>query len=113
MKSAATCVLCAMVAATQTAPLPALKLLPPVLLKGEPGWTLCPSRWKLKTELYPDSSNTYDSLAEALLLSGDKAGALAAFRKVLEALPQDTKTPPAAKDPLRRNAEAKIKELAP
>ena len=89
MTNAATCVLCAVVAATQPAPLPALKLLPPVLL------------------------NTYDSLAEALLLSGDKAGALAAFRKVLEALPKDTKTPPAAKDQLRRNAEAKIKELAP
>ena len=68
---------------------------------------------RLNTELYVGSTNTYDSLADVLLQSGDKAGALAVYRQLLEAAAGDTTTPPAVKDQLRRNAEAKIKELAP
>lgn len=67
---------------------------------------------KLNTELYPASSNTYDSLGEIYLASGDRERSLACYRKVLEVLPTDTKTDPALKAQLRRNAEAKVKELA-
>jgi tetratricopeptide (TPR) repeat protein len=66
---------------------------------------------KLNTELRPTSSNAYDSLAEISLQSGDRAGALAAYRKVLEVLPADTKAEPDLKRQLRNVAEAKIKEL--
>jgi CubicO group peptidase (beta-lactamase class C family) len=60
---------------------------------------------KINTELYPASTNTYDSLGEVYLMSGDRARALDCARKVLEVLPNDTKTDPALKDRLRRNAE--------
>ncbi len=67
---------------------------------------------RLNAELYPGSSNTYDSLGEVLLLSGDRPGALASYRKVLEILPTDTKTDPNLKDRLRNNAETKVRELS-
>ncbi|MEM7706849.1 MAG: serine hydrolase [Pseudomonadota bacterium] len=40
--------------------------------------------FSLNVELFPSSPNTHDSLGEALLASGDVAGALAQYRKVLE-----------------------------
>ena len=40
--------------------------------------------FRINTELYPDSANTYDSLGEALEASGDKAGAIAMYKKCLE-----------------------------
>ena len=40
--------------------------------------------FRLNTQLYPDSANTYDSLGEALEGSGDKAGAIAMYQKTLE-----------------------------
>ncbi len=40
--------------------------------------------FRLNTELYPDSANTYDSLGEALEASGDKAGAIAMYKKCIE-----------------------------
>jgi CubicO group peptidase (beta-lactamase class C family) len=67
---------------------------------------------KLNTELYPSSANTYDSLGEIELKSGDRAAALASARKVLEALPGDTKAEPSLREQLRRNAENRIKELS-
>lgn len=39
--------------------------------------------FRLNTELYPDSANTYDSLAEATEASGDKPGAVALYKKAL------------------------------
>jgi tetratricopeptide (TPR) repeat protein len=36
--------------------------------------------FKLNTELYPKSGNTYDSYAETLLLTGDKDAALKNYR---------------------------------
>ena len=67
---------------------------------------------KLNTELYAASSNTYDSLAEAYLASGDRVRALEMYRAVLKVLPKDDKADPATKEQLRRNAEAKISELS-
>ena len=40
--------------------------------------------FRLNTQLYPDSANTYDSLGEALEASGDKAGAVATYKKSVE-----------------------------
>jgi tetratricopeptide (TPR) repeat protein len=68
---------------------------------------------RVNTELYPPSSNTYDSLAEAYLASGDRVRALEMYRKVLETLPVDFKTDAALKQRLQRAAEAKIRELSP
>ncbi|MDQ6892109.1 MAG: serine hydrolase [Acidobacteriota bacterium] len=67
---------------------------------------------RLNTELYPGSSNTYDSLAEVSLAAGDRAGALTASRKVLEVLPADSKADEAARAQLRANAQKRIRELS-
>ncbi len=42
---------------------------------------------RLNTELFPASANTWDSLAEITLMSGDRQGALALYRKALEVNP--------------------------
>ncbi len=47
--------------------------------------------FRLNVELYPESSNVYDSLGEALHASGDLEGALESYRQsltILEALPE-------------------------
>lgn len=67
---------------------------------------------KVNMELRPKSTNTYDSLAEIYLASGDRARALETYRKVLEVLPTDTTTNANLKAQLLRNAEEKIRELA-
>ena len=67
---------------------------------------------KVNTELYPASTNAYDSLAEVYLLSGDRARALETYRKVLEVLENDKKTEPNAKARLRNIAERKVRELS-
>ena len=66
--------------------------------------------FRLNTELYPDSANTYDSLAEAHMMAGDRKQAIALYRKALEILPRD-KAPEALKESLRENALVKLKEL--
>jgi tetratricopeptide (TPR) repeat protein len=40
--------------------------------------------FRLNTELYPDSANTYDSLGEALEAKGDRAGAIAMYLESVE-----------------------------
>jgi tetratricopeptide (TPR) repeat protein len=55
--------------------------------------------FKLNVELFPASGNTHDSLGEALLASGDKAAALAAYRQSL------------LLDPTNENAAKVIAEL--
>lgn len=67
---------------------------------------------RLATELYPDSANTYDSLGEVLVKSGDKAQGLAMYRKVLEVLPKDTKADPGLRETLRKNAERNLRDLS-
>jgi len=65
----------------------------------------------LATELYPSSANLHDSLGEIALRAGDRDRALAAYRRVLEALPGDTTASGALKARLGDNARAKIAEL--
>ncbi|KAA0253783.1 MAG: alpha/beta fold hydrolase [Acidobacteria bacterium] len=43
--------------------------------------------FRLNAEAFPASPNTHDSLAEALLAAGDRAGAVAEYRKALEVDP--------------------------
>jgi len=43
--------------------------------------------FRFTVELYPQSSNAYDSLGEAYMDAGDKAGAIANYRKSLELNP--------------------------
>jgi tetratricopeptide (TPR) repeat protein len=66
---------------------------------------------RVNNELRPASANTYDSLAEVYLMSGDRTRALETYRKELEVLPTDTTTTPALKERLRHTAEEKVKEL--
>jgi tetratricopeptide (TPR) repeat protein len=67
----------------------------------------------LMTELYPSSANALDTAADVTLASGDRAGALALWRRVLEVLPRDTAAPEALRRQLEANAERKIRELSP
>lgn len=46
--------------------------------------------FRLNTEAYPQASNTYDSLAEAYMLSGDKKLAIRNYKKSLELNPKNT-----------------------
>lgn len=56
--------------------------------------------FKLNVSLHPNSSNTYDSLAELQDMNGDTAGALKNYKRVLEL------------NPGNRNAAAQVKRLA-
>jgi CubicO group peptidase (beta-lactamase class C family) len=67
--------------------------------------------FQLNAELYPDSPNTWDSLAEAYLSLGKRDEALRCYRKVLETAPKDAHLPADVKTMLLQNAERKVKEL--
>jgi CubicO group peptidase (beta-lactamase class C family) len=67
--------------------------------------------FRLSAELYPDSSNSWDSLAEALLAAGKKDEAMRCYRKVLEVVPRDTHLSADIKAMLQRNAQNKLGEL--
>jgi tetratricopeptide (TPR) repeat protein len=45
--------------------------------------------FKLNVEFYPDAWNVYDSLGEAYLVNGDKAQAIANYKKSLELNPKN------------------------
>jgi hypothetical protein len=67
--------------------------------------------FQLNTEFYPDSPNTWDSLAEAYLTAGKRDEALRCYRKVLENVPKDKHLPSDIKTMLLQNAEKKVKEI--
>ena len=67
--------------------------------------------FRLNTELYPDSANTYDSLAEATELSGDKAGAVTLYRKALEIVSRGGASGAVGNEAVRSHAEARLKAL--
>ncbi|HEY7911454.1 MAG TPA: tetratricopeptide repeat protein, partial [Blastocatellia bacterium] len=46
--------------------------------------------FKLNVEAYPQSSNVYDSLAEAYMTNGDKELAIKNYKRSLELNPQNT-----------------------
>ncbi|MFY9551417.1 MAG: serine hydrolase [Thermoanaerobaculia bacterium] len=67
--------------------------------------------FKLNTELYPDSANTYDSLAEATEAAGDKPGAVSLYRKALELASGSSASAAAPNDVVRAHARARLKAL--
>jgi len=67
--------------------------------------------FKLNAEFYPASPNAWDSLAEAYLAAGKREEALRCYRKVLQALEQDTRLPADLRLMLRESAQRKSKEL--
>lgn len=58
-------------------------------LLGEENYDAAIIIFKINTVLYPESANTYDSLGEAYLLSGDKKNALKYYKKTLELNPNN------------------------
>jgi tetratricopeptide (TPR) repeat protein len=79
------------------------------LQDGEPAAAI--ELFELNVELYPESANVYDSLADAYLAAGRPEIALLTARKALVHLPAD----PARDDPgekaIREAAQAKIDQL--
>ena len=66
--------------------------------------------FKLNTEAFPTSANTYDSLSDAYLAAGQNDAALVAEQKCLELLPND-KINEQFKAGLRQAAEQKLAKL--
>ena len=70
--------------------------------------------FRLNTELYPASANTYDSLAEATEASGDKAAAVALYKKALEVAGPGKGSPtsgPGSDENVRVHAKARLEAL--
>jgi dienelactone hydrolase len=67
--------------------------------------------FKLNTEAFPASANTYDSLSDAYLALGNRNEALRYAEKAIEMLPKDTEAADNFKTLVRESAEKKIKEL--
>jgi dienelactone hydrolase len=64
---------------------------------------------KLNTAMYPDSPNAMDGLGDAYMAAGDTASAVAAARRALALLEQDTIDTPERKADIRTSAGDKIK----
>jgi CubicO group peptidase (beta-lactamase class C family) len=69
------------------------------------------SIFKINTDLYPESANTYDSLAEAYMEKGDKINAIKYYEITLEKIPTDPRPDKGNLKTLRSNAEIKLKKL--
>ena len=67
--------------------------------------------FKLNVAGYPNSPNTYDSLADAYLAAGEKDQALQNSKKVLELLPTDKTDSEPRRNAIRASAEEKITQL--
>ena len=63
-------------------------------------------------ELYPGSSNAYDSLAEALEAAGEKAESVSVTRKGLEVLERE-ELPAARKAQMKETLQGRLRRLAP
>lgn len=67
--------------------------------------------FKLNTEIFPDSANTYDSLSDAYIRNKDIDKAIEAVKKTLEKIPFDTSRDKAFLDSLKNSAVEKLKKL--
>jgi alpha/beta superfamily hydrolase len=67
---------------------------------------------KLNTVAYPDSPNTYDSLADGYLAEGQKDLALQSARRSLQLLPADTSDDKERREAIRESSEQKVKQLS-
>ena len=66
---------------------------------------------ELNTEFYPTSSNTYDSLADALIAAGQTDRAIVAYEELLRRLDADPTPSADIKELLRHNAKKRIERL--
>ena len=66
---------------------------------------------KLNVKAYPNSPNTYDSLADAYVALGQKEQARQASQKALEVLASDTADTQQRRDAIKASAEARLKQL--
>jgi dienelactone hydrolase len=66
---------------------------------------------KLNVTAFPDSPNTYDSLADAYVADGQKDLARQNAQKALDLLSPDTSDPPERRDLIKQSAEQKLKQL--
>ena len=68
--------------------------------------------FRLNTVAYPNSPNTYDSLADGYLADGQKELALQSAKRALELLPNDTIDNQDRRDAIRESSEQKVKQLS-
>lgn len=68
--------------------------------------------FKMNAECYPNSANSWDSLADGYQATGDNQAALECYRKVLEVLPNDAAVSNDLRETLRTNAEQGIERLS-
>jgi CubicO group peptidase (beta-lactamase class C family) len=80
-----------------------------LLTAGRPEQAVAVFRWN--AQRHPTHANPWDSLADGLRAVGDEAGAVAAYRKVLEAIPLDAESDSAALANLEQRARAGLEEL--
>ena len=69
--------------------------------------------FKLNAEVYPQSANVYDSLADAYVANGENAHARQCYEKVLELLPQNHHYSAELSQKLEENAREKLRSLQP
>ncbi len=67
--------------------------------------------FKMNTDAYPLSANTWDSLAEACEANGQTELAIKYLKKALEILPGDTTTAEELKEAIRNHAEESLERL--
>jgi dienelactone hydrolase len=67
--------------------------------------------FKLNVAAYPESPNTYDSLSDAYIATGQKELAIENVKKALALLPGDTKDPKAFRDQLTEADQKKLSDL--
>jgi len=68
--------------------------------------------FKLNTVAYPNSPNTYDSLADGYLEDGQKDLALQNAKRALELLAADTADDNDRREAIRKSSEQKVKQLS-
>jgi len=68
--------------------------------------------FELNADLYPDSANVYDSLADAYLAAGRRDDTLRESRKALSLLPADPAQDTPGEQAIREAAQAKVDVLA-
>jgi dienelactone hydrolase len=67
--------------------------------------------FQMNVDAYPNSANTYDSLADGYLAAGKKDEALRFAEKALVMLENDTNTPEEFKAQIKESAQRKVAEL--
>jgi len=79
------------------------------LNRGSPD--VAASVFQLNATAHPQSANAFDSLGDALLVSGDTAQAIQALEQVVELLPEDPNISPDAKERMRRRVTLRLRLL--